>query len=86
MVSLRAEDVAQTTHFYRDVIGLEMAGHHGHMPDFDLNGTYLTVIQGEPVSKLARASAQFPVLALEVEDLDKVIDRLRRHHNEWVCK
>ena len=82
MVSLRAEDVAQTTHFYRDVIGLEMAGHHGHMPDFDLNGTYLMVIQGEPVSKLARASAQFPVLALEVEDLDKVIDRLRRHHIE----
>ena len=82
MVNLKAKDVAQAAHFYRDIIGLEMAGHHGHMPDFDLNGTYLTIIQGEPVAKLAGASAQFPVLALEVEDLDKTIDRLRLHHVE----
>jgi len=82
MVSLKAKDVARAAHFYRDVIGLEMAGHHGHMPDFDLNGTYLTIIQGEPVATLAGASAQFPVLALEVEDLDKAIDRLRLHHVE----
>jgi catechol 2,3-dioxygenase-like lactoylglutathione lyase family enzyme len=82
LVSLEAAEVGQTAHFYRDVIGLEIAGHHGHMPDFDLNGTYLMIIQGGPVSKLARVSAQFPVLALKVVDLDKAIDRLRRHHVE----
>jgi catechol 2,3-dioxygenase-like lactoylglutathione lyase family enzyme len=82
MMSLKAKDVARTAHFYRNVIGLEMAGHHGHMPDFDLNGTYLTIIQGEPAAKLGGASTQFPALALEVENLDKAIDRLRLHHIE----
>ena len=82
MVGLKAQDVVRTAHFYRDVIGLEMAGHHGHMPDFNLNGTYLTIIQGEPVAKLVGMSAQFPVLALEAENLDKVIDRLGLHHVE----
>lgn len=82
MVSLKAKDVTRVAHFYRNIIGLEMAGHHGHMPDFDLNGTYLTIIQGEPVAKLDETYAQFPVLALEVENLDEAIDRLRLHHVE----
>ena len=82
MVSLKAKDVAQTVPFYQDVIELEMVGHHGRIPDFDLNGTYLTIIQGESVARLDEAYAQFPVLALEVEDLDKAIDRLRLHHVE----
>ena len=60
VVSLQAEDVVQAAHFYRDVVGLEMAGHHGHMPDFDLNGTYLAIIQRESVSKSTEGSIQFP--------------------------
>ncbi len=82
MVNLKAKDVVGAAHFYRDVIGLEIAGHHGHMPDFDLNGTYLTITQSEFITKLTGAYAQFPVLALEVENLDKAIDRLRLHHVE----
>ncbi len=36
VVTLWAEDVAQTAHFYRDVIGLRMLPHHGDRPHFDL--------------------------------------------------
>ena len=82
VVSLKAKDVGRAAHFYRNVIGLEMAGHHDHIPDFDLNGTYLTIIQSEPAEKLGGSSTQFPALALEVEDLDKAIDRLHLHHVE----
>jgi len=79
VVSLRAEDVAQTAHFYRDVLGLPLAGQHGHIPDFNLNGTYLTIIKGKTAPESAMLEPRFPLLALEVTALDEVVTRLRQH-------
>ena len=42
VVSLWAEDVPRTVHFYRDVIGLKLMPHHGAQPAFEVNGVYLT--------------------------------------------
>jgi hypothetical protein len=38
VVTLWAEDVAITAHFYRDVIGLRLLPQHGDRPHFDLGG------------------------------------------------
>lgn len=43
VISLWAEDVPTTAHFYRDVIGLHLLPHHGGSPHFEINGTYLVI-------------------------------------------
>jgi catechol 2,3-dioxygenase-like lactoylglutathione lyase family enzyme len=52
VVSLWAEDVAATAHFYRDVIGLHLLKHDQHRPHFELGGAYLVILQGRPLTPL----------------------------------
>ena len=78
VVSLWAEDVPTTAHFYRDVIGLRLLPHHGDRPHFDLGGTYLTILKGTPNP----APTRFPIVAFAVDDLDAAIERLRAHRVE----
>jgi catechol-2,3-dioxygenase len=80
VVSLWAEDVAATTHFYRDVIGLELLRHDQHRPHFDLGGSYLVILKGRPNPPTDPIPVRFPVIALAVDDLDAAIDHLRAHH------
>ncbi len=77
VISLWAEDVPATAHFYRDVLGLNLLLQAGHDPHFQLDGIYLVIKKGHP------APAQeppFPVLALSVSDLQAMIARLEAHH------
>ncbi len=78
VISLWAENVVATAHFYRDVIGLRLLPHHGDRPHFDLGGTYLTILKGTPNP----APTRFPIAAFAVDDLDAAIDRLRAHRVE----
>jgi len=78
VVSLWAEDVPTTAHFYRDVIGLRLLPHHGDRPHFDVGGTYLTILKGTPHP----APTRFPIVAFAVDDLDAAIERLRAHRVE----
>ena len=80
VVSLWAEDVAATAHFYRDVIGLKLLMHDRHRPHFDLGGAYLVILQGRSLPPLDPAPARFPIIAFAVDDLDTAIDRLRLYH------
>ncbi len=79
VVSLWAEDVPATAHFYRHVLQLPLAPHHGHWPHFDVNGTYLVILQGRPVPAQDSAPPRFPLIAFEVNDLDIAADQLREH-------
>jgi catechol 2,3-dioxygenase-like lactoylglutathione lyase family enzyme len=79
VVSLRAKDVSQAVHFYRDVLGLPLLPHHDHRPAFDLDGVYLVIVEGEPGAAQGSEAARFPVLAFEVEDLDKALGHLGDH-------
>jgi catechol 2,3-dioxygenase-like lactoylglutathione lyase family enzyme len=79
VVSIWAEDVPTTTHFYRDVIELRLLEHHGGRPHFDLNGVYLTILKGRPVPAEDAVPARFPLLAFAVDDLDAAIARLQAH-------
>jgi glyoxylase I family protein len=88
VVSIWAEDVPATTHFYRDVLGLRLVPHHGApapqgrataSPHFDLGGTYLIILKGQPRPTENAVPARFPLIAFAVEDLDAAVERLRAH-------
>ncbi len=83
VVSLWAEDVPATAHFYRDVLGLRLLPHDSHHSErvhFDLDGIYLTLLQGKPIP--AQNAEPFPLIAFAVDDLDSAIDRLQAHQVE----
>lgn len=79
VVSLWAEDIPETAHFYRDVIGLRLMPHHGDRPHFDLGGIYLVLVKGKPVVRSEDSPDHFPVLAFSVEELENAMERLRTH-------
>jgi predicted enzyme related to lactoylglutathione lyase len=81
VVSLWAEDVPATAHFYQEVIGLSLCpcqGRHMDPPHFDVGGAYLTILQGKSV--LDQNSNPFPVIAFTVDDVDAAIERLKVHY------
>lgn len=80
VVSLWAEDVAATAHFYRDVIGLRLLMHDQQRPHFDLGGVYLVILKGRPIPPRDPAPARFPIVAFAVEDLNVAVAQLRAHH------
>jgi catechol 2,3-dioxygenase-like lactoylglutathione lyase family enzyme len=80
VVTLWAEDVAATAHFYRDVIGLKLLMHDRHRPHFDLGGVYLVILEGRPLPPLDPVPARFPIVAFAVDDLAAAVDQLRAHH------
>lgn len=82
VVSLWAEDVPATAHFYRDVLGLRLLPHHGDRPHFDLNGVYLVILEGKPAPPQNPTPARFPIVAFAVGDLDSAVERLRAHRVE----
>jgi catechol 2,3-dioxygenase-like lactoylglutathione lyase family enzyme len=82
VASLWADNVPETAHFYRDVIGLQLLSHHGHYPHFDLGGCYLVILKGKPVPPQDPTPERFPIFAFSVDDLDEAMDRLRAHQVE----
>ena len=82
VVSLWAEDVPTTAHFYRDVIGLHPLRHHGAWPHFDLDGIYLTILKGRPSPARYADPPRFPVVAFAVDSLDATVARLRAHRTD----
>jgi catechol-2,3-dioxygenase len=79
VISLWAEDVPTTAHFYRDIIGLHLLPHHGGRPHFEINGTYLTILKGRPVPAQDPVPARFPILAFAIDNLEEAVERLRNH-------
>lgn len=80
VISLRAGNVPQSVHFYRDVLGLDLLPHHDHRPAFDLGGgTYLVILKGQPVPPQDAEPARFPLLAFAVRDLDAAVEHLGAH-------
>jgi catechol 2,3-dioxygenase-like lactoylglutathione lyase family enzyme len=83
VISLWAEDVPTTAHFYKDVLGLELfQHHHGDRPHFKIGNTFLTILQGKPVPAQDPDPERFPLFALGVDDLDAAVERLKAHSVE----
>ncbi|MGD2039499.1 MAG: VOC family protein [Anaerolineae bacterium] len=86
IVSLWAEDLPTTVHFYRHVVGLPLLPHHDHPPAFDLgSGQYLAIVEGQPAFAQEPARSRFPVLAFSVRDLDEAVQHLQNHNIELVA-
>jgi catechol 2,3-dioxygenase-like lactoylglutathione lyase family enzyme len=79
VISLWAQDVSATAHFYRDIVGLPLVAHHGDRPHFDLGGSYLVILKGTPSPAQDAIPARFPLVAFTVEDLDAAVARLQAH-------
>jgi catechol-2,3-dioxygenase len=79
VVALWAPDVAAAARFYRDVIGLRPIKQRRKRPHFDLGGTYLVILQGQPVAAADAVPERFPLLAFAVADLDAALQRLQGH-------
>lgn len=77
VVSIWAKDVPEAAHFYRDVIGLPLEANHGDLPTFNLNGTYLAILKGEPQPAKNPIPERFPLIAFNVDDLDSAVRRLQ---------
>jgi len=77
VVALWAEDVPATAHFYRDVIGLPLAGHSGGRPHFQVGETLLVILPGKAAP--AEGEDRFPRVAFAVDDLGAAVERLRQH-------
>ena len=83
VLTLWAQDVSKTAHFYRDVIGLRLLPvPHDHRPHFDLNGVYLVILRGTPRPAENATPARFPVVAFAVENLEDALTQLQAHHVE----
>jgi catechol 2,3-dioxygenase-like lactoylglutathione lyase family enzyme len=79
VVSLWAEDVPASVHFYRDVLDLPLLAHRPNdHPHFDLGGTYLTILRGQPALFL-KPEPRFPVVAFSVPDLEAAVKKLQFH-------
>lgn len=78
VVTIWAENIPEILHFYRDVIGLELLPHHGEQPVFVVgDGVHLLIRRGSLVP--AQNAESFPLIAFEVENLDKAIEHLESH-------
>ena len=78
VLSVWAEDVPKTVHFYRDVLGLKLfAHHHEDIPHFKVGETYLAILKGKPIPAKESVPERFPLFAFGVGDLDVAVERLK---------
>ena len=80
VVTLHAENVAETAAFYHDLIGLELMPHpnpkRAHLKmGIDL---YLVILKGKPSRATNTTIERFPVIAFKVDDLDKAVAELQK--------
>lgn len=78
IVSIMAENLHQTVHFYRDVLGLNLLPDHGHRFAFDVGENILVVVKGVPGNP-ADESTRFPVLTFTVQDIELALEHLEEH-------
>ena len=79
VVAVWAQDVNACAHFYRDVLGLEMMGHHDGRPHFQVGGIYFLILRGKPHPAEDAQPDRFPLFALSVDDLEAAVRGLDAH-------
>ena len=81
-VALWVEDFTSVVHFYEDILGLKLISHHGDVPQFKVGDGILVLVKGKLPPAIDAFPAEFPLIAFEVNDLDKIIETLMEKHIE----
>ena len=81
-VALWVEDLTSAVHFYEDILGLELITHHGDVPQFKVGDGILVLLKGKLPPAIDVFPAEFPLIAFEINDLDKVFGTLMAKHVE----
>ena len=80
VLSIWAEDVPTTAHFYKDVLRLKLfSHHHGDRPHFKIGDGFMTILKGKPSPAQDAEPDHFPLFALETDDLNAAVERLHKH-------
>jgi catechol-2,3-dioxygenase len=81
-VALWVEDFASVLHFYENILGLKLISHHGDVPQFKVGDGILVLVKGKLPPAIDTFPAEFPLIAFEVNDLDKIVETLTAEHIE----
>lgn len=80
VICLWAENVMETAHFYKDVLGLELLpDHHAKRSHFKVGQANLTILKGKPRPAEDPEPSRFPLFAFRVNDLNEAVNRLQAH-------
>lgn len=78
---LLVEDFEKSLAFYKDILGLEVNSTEGKFADFKLEGTSLAIFEKEAAtamfSKEHMGHGGGVILAFQVEDVQKICDKLK---------
>jgi catechol-2,3-dioxygenase len=88
VVTLWAQEVGASAHFYRDVLGLPILPHHGSRPHLKVGETILTILKTQlPIDQSGQTS-RFPCMAFEVDKLVEAVQNLKNHGVElpWASR
>ena len=75
-VTLWVEDFASVLHFYQDILGLDLISHHGDVPQMQVGDGILVLVKGKLPPAMNAFPTDFPLIAFEVNELNKIADTL----------
>ena len=81
-VALWVEDFASVLHFYQDILGLDLISHHGDVPQLKVGDGILVLVKGKLPPAIDSFPADFPLIAFEVNDLNKMVETLMAENIE----
>jgi len=81
-VALWVEDFTSVLHFYQKILGLDLISRHGDVPQLKVGDGILVLVKGKLPPAIDAFPADFPLIAFEVNDLDKMVERLMAENVE----
>ncbi len=81
-VALWVEDFASVLHFYQDILGLDLISQHGDVPQLQVGDGLLVLVKGKLPAAIDAFPADFPLIAFEVNDLNKMVNTLMAENVE----
>lgn len=81
-VPIWVDDFVSALYFYQVILGLELISQHGDVPQLKVGNGILVLVKGKLAPPKDAFPSDFPVVSLEVEDLDKMVRKLSKENIE----
>jgi catechol 2,3-dioxygenase-like lactoylglutathione lyase family enzyme len=82
-VSFTTQDFPASLHFYQDILGLKLISQHGDVPQLQVGNGILVLVKGKLSPATNAFPLDFPLLSLEVSNLDESIASLIEKNIEF---